>query len=264
MPTSRRPGYLTIMSSGSEMVRILAVIPARGGSKGLPGKNLRMLAGLPLIAHSLRCAALCPAISRTIVSTDSLEIASVAREHGGDVPFLRPAELADDTTPMWPVLRHALAAVEAEEGRLYDALVLLDPTSPGRFPEEIANGVTRVMDTPGADGLVAVSRPEFNPLWLCVVEKHGWMGDLYDGASGFARRQDVPTVYRINAALYIWRAGFVRREAVDWLSRGHHLLFEMPDSRSIHIDDADEFARAEALVAAGLIRLPWLTQPARA
>src|SRR5215218_3886475 len=94
---------------------ILAIIPARGGSKGLPGKNIRPLAGLPLIAHSLRLAAMCPEITRCVVSTDDPAIADVARAHGGDVPFIRPRELAGDDTPMMPVLQHALSEVERAE-----------------------------------------------------------------------------------------------------------------------------------------------------
>src|SRR6476659_10209617 len=115
--------------------RVLAVVPARGGSKGLPGKNIRPLAGLPLLAHSLRAAALVPSVTRCIVSTDSPEIAAVARGAGGDVPFDRPTELAADETPMAPVLRHALAFVEEHEGAAYDYLLLLDPTSPVRRPD---------------------------------------------------------------------------------------------------------------------------------
>src|SRR3989304_4564407 len=90
--------------------RLLAVIPARGGSKGLPGKNIRPLAGIPLIAHSILLARLCPEIDRLAVSTDSPEIAAVAKQYGADVPFMRPAELARDDSPSWPVVRHALEA----------------------------------------------------------------------------------------------------------------------------------------------------------
>ena len=143
--------------------RVLAVVPARGGSKGLPGKNLRPLAGLPLVAHSLRAAAAMRTVTRCIVSTDDPQVARVAREHGGDVPWLRPAELATDTTPMAPVLRHALAAVEEEEGRPYDALVLLDPTSPARVPAEVDAAVEQLLALPrprrGHLGVAAVVQP---------------------------------------------------------------------------------------------------------
>ena len=238
---------------------MLAVVPARGGSKGLPGKNIRPLAGLPLIAHSLALARACPRISRTIVSTDSPEIAQIARSFGADVPFLRPTELAQDDTPMWPVLRHALEAAEREEQREYEYLLLLDPTSPGRLPEHVAGALKKLAETPDADGIVGVSRPNFNPIWHCVVERDGWMQDLMSEAARYARRQDVPAVYRINATLYIWRAAFVRREREDWRSNGRNLLYEVPEINAIHIDDADEFLLAEMFIQQGLIRLPWLT-----
>ena len=237
---------------------MLAIIPARGGSKGLPGKNIRPLAGLPLIAHSISLADACPEITRAVVSTDSQEIADVARRHGGDVPFLRPTELARDDTGMWPVLRHALESVEREQGREYDYLLLLDPTSPGRLPEHVSGALTRLENTPDADGIIGVSEPKCNPIWHCVVDRDGWMHDLMPEASGYVRRQDVPAVYRINATLYLWRATYVRSEARDWRAYGRHLLFEVPELNAIHIDDAEEFALAELLIQHGMIRLPWL------
>ncbi|MBI2014477.1 MAG: acylneuraminate cytidylyltransferase family protein [Candidatus Rokubacteria bacterium] len=237
--------------------RLLAVIAARGGSKGLPGKNVRPLAGLPLIAHSILLARMCPEIDRCVVSTDAESIAAVARDAGGDVPFMRPAELAHDTASIWAVLRHALARVEDEEGRAYEYVLLLDPTSPTRLPEDVAGAVRRLRDTPAADGILGVSRPSFNPIWHCVVERDGWMADLVPEGAGFERRQDVPPVYRINGSLYIWRTAFVRAEDRQW-RRGRHLLYEIPERRATSIDDADEFARIETLVTSGAIVLPWL------
>src|SRR5262245_388165 len=143
----------------------LAVIPARGGSRGLPGKNIRVLADLPLIVHSLRCAALVPRLADVIVSTDDPNIAKVARDAGGNVPFMRPAELARDDTPMMPVLRHALDQMEAARGRRYESLLLLDPTSPGRTPDDIERAFALLAADPEANGVVACSRPTFNPFW---------------------------------------------------------------------------------------------------
>lgn len=237
---------------------MLAIIPARGGSKGLPGKNVRPLAGLPLIAHSILLSRLCPQITRTIVSTDSQEIAEVACQFGADVPFLRPQELAQDDTPMWPVLRHALETVEVQENRRYTYLLLLDPTSPGRLPEDIAGALAKLESITDADGIIGVSKPEFNPIWHCVVEHDGWMKKLIPDAAYYACRQDVPPVYRINATLYIWRAEFVRREADKWLEHGRHLIYEVPERRAIHIDDMDEFLRTEALIRQGFVCFPWL------
>lgn len=238
--------------------RLLAVIPARGGSQGLPGKNLRPLMGLPLIAHSIRLARLCPEIARCVVSTDSEEIAAAARAHGGDVPFLRPAALARADTPMWPVLKHALAEVERAEGRAYDLLMLLDPTSPTRLPEDVRAAVARLTAS-DADGIVSVSRPEFNPLWHTVVEEGGLMKDWLPDAARVTRRQDAPTIYRINGLLYVWRAEFVRR-AAQWRGAGRHLMLEVPDERAVSIDDLAQFRRAEALARGGILPMPWLEE----
>lgn len=236
--------------------RTLAVIPARGGSAGLPGKNIRPFAGLPLLAHSLLLARACPEIDRCVVSTDSEEIAAAARAHGGEAPFLRPPELARADTPVWPVLRHALEALERLEGRTYERLILLDPTSPTRLPEDVAAAHRRLAAAPEADGIVAVSRPEFNPVWHCVVDKGGWMADLFPEGAAVDRRQDAPPVYRINGLLYLWRAAFVR-SAQSWRT-GRNLLLETPELRAVSIDDLAQFETAELLVTSGLIRLPWL------
>jgi N-acylneuraminate cytidylyltransferase len=236
---------------------MLAVVPARGGSKGLPGKNVRPLAGLPLIGHSLACAALCPEIARTIVSTDSEQIAEVARGLGGEVPFLRPPELARDETAMWPVLKHALAAADPG-GSEYDYLLLLDPTSPARLPEDVAGAYRRLADEAEADGIVGVSEPGWNPIWHGVIDGgDGFMQQLIPDGTRYVRRQDVPAVYRINAAIYIWRAAFVREHDGSWLE-GRHLLWEVPERRAQHVDDAEDFELLELLVREGLVRLPWL------
>jgi N-acylneuraminate cytidylyltransferase len=239
---------------------ILCVIPARGGSKGLPGKNIRPLAGLPLIAHSIRCAGMCPRVSRAIVSTDSGEIAAVARAHGAAVPFMRPPELAGDRTPMLPVLQHALREMERIDGARYGSVLLLDPTSPGRVPSDVAECARRLEADPRADGVVGVSRPEFNPYWHCMVERDGYMAPLIPGAGSFARRQDLPAVFRINASVYLWRRDFLLEAGGSWMG-GRHLMHEIPESRAIHIDDIDEFERADLMIRHGLIRFPWMEAP---
>lgn len=237
---------------------LLAVIPARGGSQGLPGKNLRPLAGLPLIAHSISLAKLCPEIDRVIVSTDDQKIAEVSKRHGADVPFLRPAALAASDTPMWPVLRHALDACETGGAR-YEFLLLLDPTSPTRLPADVAGAFARLRASPEAVGIVAASEPEFSPLWHSVTEKDGWMSDFIDGAARYARRQDVPRILRINGLVYIWRTDFMRTHD-GWRNQGPHLLHETPDLRASSIDTLEQFQKTEALLRSGLIKLPWLKE----
>jgi len=241
---------------------VLAVLPARGGSKGLPGKNIRPLAGIPLIGHSILMARSCTEIDRVVISTDSLEIAEVAQRFGGDVPFMRPEELAQDDTPIWPVLGHALRTVEETERRSYDYLLLLDPTSPGRLPKDIAGALSRLAAARDADGIVGVSQPPFNPMWTCVVENDGWMMDLVADGGRYTRRQDVPTVYRINATLYIWRTEYVRSNARSWRD-GRHLLYEVPEVRSVHIDSSEDFAHAELLLQTGMVQFPWVNDAPR-
>jgi CMP-N-acetylneuraminic acid synthetase len=236
----------------------LALIPARGGSKGLPCKNTRSLGGLPLVEHSLRLAALCPEIERTVVSTDSEQIAVVVRGAGGEV-LERPAELAQDDTPMLPVLRHALDALDPD-GRRYDFLLLLDPTSPGRFPEDVEKAHRLLVARPEADGVVAVSEPQFNPVWHAVVDRGGYMELLFAEGRAYGRRQDVPRVLRINAALYLFRASFLRGERETWLA-GRHLTLEIPELRAFHIDSAEDLEVAELVVENGLVAFPWLVRP---
>lgn len=246
--------------------RVLAVVPARGGSKGLPGKNVRPLAGLPLVAHSLRAAAAMRTVTRCVVSTEDAEIAEVAREHGGDVPWLRPAELATDTTPMAPVLRHALEAVEAEEARPYDAVVLLDPTSPARVPAEVDAAVERLLARPDLDGVISVSEPSFNPVWVGVrpsASEPEVIERYFPEGAGVTRRQDAGRYLRINGNFYVWTAAFVRRLESSWFDEGRHAMVEIPESRAFAIDYLDEFENLESAVERGRVVLPWLDAPGR-
>lgn len=240
---------------------MLAVIPCRGGSKGLPSKNIRVLAGLPLIGHSIRFAAFCPEITRYIVSTDSEEIRSVARDLGAEVPFLRPAELARDSTPMWPVLQHALAEMESREHCFYNSVLLLSPTSPGRLPEDVTEATRLLEQDDCAAGVVAVSEPAFNPRWTCIDKaKDGYMRQSFPNGEQYERRQDVPPIYRINGMLYLWRRDHVANsEKPGYFERPHRLL-NIPDVRAIDIDTAADFHLAELKLRDGLIRLPWLSR----
>jgi len=241
-----------------DVLPILAIIPGRGGSKGLPGKNIRPLAGLPLIAHSIRLAKMCPEIARTIVTTDSEEIAAVAREYGADVPFLRPAVLAQDETPMWPVLQHALNAVEMAQEKRYGGVLLLDPTSPGRLPADVAQAVAALEKDANAIGVIGVSTPNFNPRWLCVeAAADGYMRQSFAGAKVYTRRQDVPPTYRINGCLYLWRRDHVANSKEMRLYDLPHRMVVIPEERAVNIDTLHDFRIAEMLVREKLIRFPW-------
>jgi N-acylneuraminate cytidylyltransferase len=236
---------------------ILAVIPARGGSKAFPGKNLASFAGLPLIAHSIRMAKMSAEIDECVVSTDCEGIARVARSHGGEVPFVRPRELAQDATPMWPVLQHALSTMEALRNRRFGSVLLLQPTNPSRLPEDVTSAVAILNSDPNAMGVVSVSQPAFNPRWVCVEEKQGYLSRVFNDVS-FHRRQDVPTVYRINGLLYLWRREHILNSSLDFWTAPHRMLV-VPEERVVDIDNAHDMSVGEALIREGLIKLPWLS-----
>ena len=238
---------------------VLAVIPARGGSKGVPGKNIRSLAGLPLIGHSIRLAKLCAEIAACVVSTDSEEIAAVARECGAEVPFLRPAELAMDDTPMWPVLRHALAKMESLANRRYGSVLLLSPASPGRLPEDVSKAVELLEQDKRAVGVIAASVPSFNPRWACIdIAEDGSMRQSFPDGNLYVRRQDVPEIYRINGALYLWRRDYLANSEAPRYFEMPHRMLEIPESRAIDIDSPRDFRLAELMLQDGMIQFPWL------
>ena len=159
---------------------------------------------------------------------------------------------------MWPVLKNALDLVELAEGIRYDFLVLLDPTSPSRQIEDVSLCLDNLMRNPEADGVVSVSQPDFNPIWHGIVSQDGWMADLMPQADSFSRRQDVPTVYRINGCLYVWRTEFIRADNPNWRNFGRHLIYEISDHRAMSIDSKKEFEKSELLVAHNFIKFPWL------
>ncbi len=239
------------------MLSILAVIPARQGSKGLPGKALRPLCDMPLIAHSILCARRCGLVP--VVTTDGPDIAREAVKWDADV-IMRPAKLCTDEAPLWPTIRHALSDMEREHrGRPFDYVLLLDPSSPGRLPSDVASALALLEDrgNADADGILGVHKSEWSPYWHMVKQMDGVAVDLFPGATTYDRRQDVPDVYCINASLYLWRASFVRSQGWSW-RYGRHLLWPIPAIRALHIDDEVGLQHAQAVIDAGLVQLPWV------
>lgn len=238
----------------AEAFRVLGIIPARGGSKGIPGKNTKLLGGMPLIAYSIAAARTARCLTRTIVSTDSEEIAAVAVAHGGDVPFRRPGQLANDTAPMWDVIQHALGVMDQQAGEIYHAVVLLDPTNPFRTGAEIDAAISQLLADETCDGVVGVTEPEANPIWHSVVEREGYLEDLVPGASGYTRRQDVPPAYTITGALYAWRRRTIIADR-NW-RYGRLRKQIVSDVPFVPLDSPEQFAALDALLRAGVVALP--------
>jgi CMP-N,N'-diacetyllegionaminic acid synthase len=176
----------------------IATICARGGSKGLPGKNIRTFAGKPLIVHSIEQALACPMIDSVWVSTDDEKIAAIARAAGAQVPFLRPAELANDAAPKIPVIEHLVKHCEST-GLQVQRVVDLQPTSPLRHVSDIEGALAHRVQ---AELVVSVREATDNPYFnLVEADKDGWV-HLSKG-NGTTRRQDAPTVYALNGSIYV-------------------------------------------------------------
>ncbi len=157
----------------SDRQEVLALIPARGGSKSIPRKNIRMLAGKPLIAHTIEVARKSAHITRVIVSTDDSEIADISRQFGAEVPFLRPAELAQDDTPDWPVFDHALRWLRENEKYEPDIVVHLRATTPNRQIETLDKAIAAFLDTPEIDSMRSVRPAEYSPYKMVLIRPDG-------------------------------------------------------------------------------------------
>ena len=182
-------------------MKILYLIPARGGSKGVPGKNIKELGGMPLIAHSIGHALAVAPAEDVVVSTDSEEIKSVAEKYGANVPFLRPEALATDTAGSREMMLHAVDFF-AREGREYDTIVLLQPTSPLRDPQDIERAIELFRER-RPDMVVSVSEAVSNPYYNAFEpDKEGYL-KISKGEGGITRRQDAPKVWEFNGAIYV-------------------------------------------------------------
>jgi len=220
---------------------VLGVILARGGSKLVPRKNIREVAGKPLVAWTIETGLASEHVDRLILSSDDSEIAEVARRRGCEVPFLRPNELARDDTPSADALLHALAAVPG-----YDYCVLLQPTSPLRAAEDI-DACIRACHREKAPACVSVSEPEESPYWMFTLGENRRIRPVIDEGRDIVRRQDLPRVWFLNGAVYV--------AAVDWYRRTQTFLSEetvayaMPRERSYDIDTEDQLLFVSTLLA---------------
>ncbi len=228
--------------------RVLAVIPARGGSKGVPRKNIRLVGGKPLIAWTIQCAlAVRRLFHRIIVSTDAPETAEIARQYGAEVPFMRPADLATDKSPTLPVLQHATRFVEEADGVTLEWVMLLQPTAPLKQPGDLEAALDLAREG-GCDSVISVVRVfVVHPVLMkriedgvlkpfCVEEKEG------------TRRQDYdPPAYMRNGAIYLTRREVLMEQGSIW---GRVIRpYVMPEERSLSIDNEWHMKMAEVILS---------------
>ena len=225
---------------------ILGIVPARAGSKGLPGKNIMALAGRPLIEYTARAARESRVLDRTILSTDSEAIADAGRRCGLEVPFMRPAPLAEDDTPMLAVVRHAVETLAAG-GWVADAIVLLQPTSPLRRPDHIRDVVDRLR-TSKADSVVTVVEVprHLSPDYVMKIEDGLLKPFLPEGAR-LTRRQDARPAYSREGTVYAFWRTTLERYGNIYGERCEPLVIDAHDSLSI--DSSDDWAAAERRLA---------------
>ena len=228
------------------MQNIVGLITARGGSKGLPGKNIRPLGGKPLIAWTISAAQRADSLVRVVVSTDDTEIADVAREYGAEVPFTRPAELAQDRSPHIDVVLHALDALASADGVVPDALVLLQPTSPFRTADDI-DAAVRLAREKSAPAVVSVVETHDHPLLTRKKNADGSLAPFVPCDIAYPRRQDLPRAYALNGAIYLCGVETIRR--LRTFEPPGTLAYEMPPERSLQIDTPWDFDLCSMIAA---------------
>lgn len=218
--------------------RVVAIVPARGGSKGIPGKNLREVAGVSLLHRALRTAKACHYIDAVVVSSDDQAILEHASQIEGVIALRRPSELASDASAMSPVVEHVLTSQPA------DAVVLLQPTSPLRDVHDIEVGLEKFVSA-NANSLVSVCPTRTSPYWMYRLSSDERLQPLLP-KSDAATRQELPATYQVNGALYIVNASWFAEHHV--FVDDHTVAYVMPADRSIDVDTPEDLIVAEALL----------------
>ena len=226
-------------------MKYIVLICARGGSKGLPGKNIKLLHGTPLIGWSIKIARKIERASRVIVSTDSEEIAKIALEYGAEVPFMRPQELASDESPEWLTWRHAINYLETQQSGGVDGLIVLPVTAPLRDVCDVDNCID-LFEKGEVDSVITVSDAHRSPFFNMVVNNSGGYSSLVISTDDrITRRQDAPKVYDMATVAYVVNTNFVKK--FDGIFEGMVKSVVVPQERAIDIDTLLDFKIAECL-----------------
>ncbi len=235
-------------------MNVLGVVTARAGSKGIPGKNTRLLAGKPLIAYTIDAARESRAFDRLILSTDDERAAAIARDCGCEVPFTRPAVLAADDTPHLPVMQHAVSALRERDGYIADWVMILLPTSPLRQPFHIVESIALAART-GADSVVSVDEmpAHFHPMRAVAIDNDGWARLVVGDAPVKrrpARRQDMPPAWVFNGAIYLFRADLLFDPVEPSLYGDRVAAYRMAPPYGLNIDEPEDWDIAERALSA--------------
>jgi CMP-N,N'-diacetyllegionaminic acid synthase len=227
-------------------MRVLGIITARGGSKGIPKKNLALLLGKPLLAYTVEAAQASKKLHRIILSSDDNDIITLGRRMGVEVPFVRPSNLSGDEAPSVDVVYHAVQLIECEEVRTYDAVVLLQPTAPLRTAEDI-DAALELLENSGADSVISVAKlEEPHPVKLMTVKNGFLLPFLPDRWIETLRRQDLESVYYLNGAVYCVKRNVLFEKKSLWGKRS--VAYIMPADRSVNIDDKRDLMLAELIL----------------
>lgn len=221
-------------------MRNIAIVTARSGSKGLVNKNIKELCGKPLLAYSVECALRSKQFDKIFVSTDSPHYAQIAEKYGADASFLRTSQNSGDTSGSWDVVREVINKFE-EKKELFDNIMLLQPTSPLRTEEDIC-GCFALMEEKRANAVISVCEADHSPLWCNTLQADLCMDDFQNDKYFSLPRQELPTYYRINGAVYL-----IKREELDRSPMFRHNCYAyiMPYERSLDIDTEFDFKIAE-------------------
>lgn len=223
---------------------IIAIIPARRGSKGLPGKNIRLLLGKPLIAWTIEAAKKSQYIDKIIVSTDFTKLSSVAKKFEAEVPFVRPKKLATASAKSADVILHALNRLEMNND-YYDLVILLQPTSPLRTANDIDEAI-KMLFSKKASAVVSVCEVEHHPYWSNTLPKNNCMKNFMNPLIKGKNRQQLPTFYRLNGGVYVARIAYFREQKSFFGDKT--FAYIMPRERSVDIDTEFDFKFAEFLI----------------
>lgn len=224
---------------------MLAIIPARGGSKGLPNKNLRLLNGKPLICYTIEIALSCSYITHVLVSTDSEEIAEVARKAGAWVPSLRPDELATDMATSIDVYLYTLDLLKMDYSLNFDSFIVLQPTSPLRTLNDVYKSID-IFKQNNADSVISYTKEHHPVYWHKNIDDKGKISDIFL-ENNFSNRQQFPVTYYPNGAVYIFKTNLIKESKKYYTDKT--LAYLMPRNRSVDIDDIDDFIYAEFLLS---------------